>query len=96
MASYRDSLLLLKILPVNLEETPIQTSQESFLKRKKKNKKPRKTHMTLAFLLTFCSKGVLAVNSLPIGWTDTVRHISETMLTFNTSGIGLYLSLFLL
>lgn len=52
--------------------------------------------MTLAFLLTFCSKGVLAVNSLPIGWTDTVRHISETMLTFNTSGIGLYLSLFLL
>ena len=96
MASYRDSLLLLKILPVNLEETPIQTSQESFLKRKKKKKKPRKTHMTLAFLLTFCSKGVLAVNSLPIGWTDTVRHISETMLTFNTSGIGLYLSLFLL
>lgn len=92
MASYRASLLLLKILPVNIEETPTQTSQESF----QKNKTTRDTHMTLAFLLTFCSKGVLAVNSLPIGWTDTVRHISETMLTFNTSGIGLYLSLFLL
>lgn len=52
--------------------------------------------MTLASLLTFCSKGVLAVNSLRFGWADTVRHLSETMPTFNTSGIGLYLSLFLL